>query len=66
MPEEGWEWLERRLLRIREVVAEKRKADARDKYAAKVCGYLGLGPRRCSLLFNKLYENMRKSVELVG
>jgi hypothetical protein len=63
--EEGWEWLERRLPRIREVVAERRKAIAREKYAAKVCGYLGLGPRRCSLLFDKLYENMRKTVELV-
>ncbi len=43
---------------------EKTKKDiAKDKYATKVCGYLGLDKKKCEALFDKLYENMKAVVE---
>ena len=39
---------------------------AKMKYAAKVCGYLGLPPERCFDEFEKLYRNMRLAYAAMG
>ena len=38
---------------------------AKAKYAAKVCGYLGVDTDKCEKVFDKLYENMKKAFEAV-
>jgi len=38
---------------------------AKAKYAAKVCGYLGIDIRHCERVFDKLYENMQKAFRAV-
>jgi hypothetical protein len=38
---------------------------AKAKYAAKVCGYLGLDKAKCERLFEKLYANMRAAIEAI-
>lgn len=39
------------------------KEIARAKYAAKVCGYLGVDTRACERVFEKLYANMKATFE---
>jgi len=48
-----------------EKTAEELFKLARAKYAAKVCGYLGLPPEKCYDEFEKLYKNMRFVVGLI-
>ena len=38
---------------------------AKAKYAAKVCGYLGLDTSKCEKVFDKLYDNMKKAFEAI-
>lgn len=44
-------------------VATKELAKA--KYAAKVCGYLGVERTKCERVFEKLYSNMKSAFEAV-
>ncbi len=46
-------------------MAEVTKAVAKAKYAAKVCGYLGVDKSKCEKVFDKLYTNMRAAFEAV-
>lgn len=46
-------------------MAEATKSIARAKYAAKVCGYLGIDKRKCEKVFDKLYDNMRAAFEAI-
>ena len=36
---------------------------AKAKYAAKVCGYLGVSEEKCKKVFDKLYRNMKATFE---
>lgn len=51
-------------------MAEKTKAEtakialAKSKYAAKVCGYLGVDTKKCEKVFEKLYTNMKMVKEI--
>ncbi len=38
---------------------------AKAKYAAKVCGYLGVDKKKCEKVFEKLYSNMKAAFEAV-
>ncbi|MEM2877590.1 MAG: hypothetical protein QXY41_05915 [Thermoproteota archaeon] len=38
---------------------------AKAKYAAKVCGYLGVDKSKCERVFDKLYANMRAAFEAI-
>jgi len=40
-------------------MAEPAKEIAKAKYSVKVCGYLGLDPKRCAAVFDRLYANMK-------
>ena len=46
-------------------MAETTKAIAKAKYAAKVCGYLGVDTEKCKKMFDKLYKNMKAVFEAV-
>jgi hypothetical protein len=39
------------------------KEIAKAKYAAKVCGYLGVDKSKCERVFEKLYANMKAAYE---
>ncbi|MEM1820362.1 MAG: hypothetical protein QXU64_02090 [Thermofilaceae archaeon] len=47
-------------------MAEAKVAYAKDKYARKVCGYLGIDKSKCEKVFEKLYENMKAAFEAVA
>jgi hypothetical protein len=42
------------------------KEVAKKKYAAKVCGYLGVDTTKCERVFDKLYENMKRAFEAMA
>jgi hypothetical protein len=44
-------------------MAETAKELAKAKYAAKVCGYLGVDKKACEKLFEKLFTNMKSVYE---
>ena len=46
-------------------MAEVTKALAKAKYAAKVCGYLGVDRGKCEKVFEKLYSNMKATFEAI-
>jgi hypothetical protein len=46
-------------------MAATTKEIAASKYAAKVCGYLGVEETKCKRLFDKLYENMKKAISAI-
>ena len=41
------------------------KEIAKAKYAAKVCGHLGVDRSKCEKVFEKLYSNMKAAFEAV-
>ncbi|MCR6691567.1 MAG: hypothetical protein MRT15_04185 [archaeon YNP-LCB-003-016] len=41
------------------------KEIAKAKYAAKVCGYLGVPHEKCEKVFEKLFNNMKAAFEAV-
>jgi hypothetical protein len=47
------------------MAAATAKDIAKAKYAAKVCGYLGLDKAKCEKLFEKLYANMKSAIEAI-
>jgi len=47
-------------------MAEETKKLAKAKYAAKVCGYLGVDKSKCEKMFEKLFTNMKSVFEAVS